>query len=124
MQSILVKGNKVVGVAPKITFGIYDEPFEKWRLADENDIIMYYMIDNSFTLVENITLPSDYEDGKYFFENGEFVLNEEWKPFAPTEKRLDILEEENKRLTQENLDSVMIEADLLYELSLLQLGLV
>lgn len=123
-MKILYKGNKIIGIAPNITFGTFDEQIEKWRLADENNNLMYYMIDNDYTLVENVELPSDYVDGKYFFENGEFVLNEEWKPFISTEERLDILEEENKRLTQENLDSMVTEADLLYELSLLQLGLV
>lgn len=45
------------------------------------------------------------------------------KPEPTTEERLEILEAENERLTNENLDSIEIEAELLYELSMLQLGI-
>lgn len=123
-MKLLVKGNEIKEVAENITFGTFDESIEKWRLADSNDNLLHYRLDDGYVLVENVELPSDYVDGKYFFENGEFVLNEKWKPFVSTEERLYTLEEDNKRLTQENLDSMMIEADLLYELSLLQLGLI
>lgn len=93
MVCLLIKNNKIVDAAPIIEFGIFDESFEKWRLADENNSIMYYMIDNQFTLVENVELPSDYEYDKYFYENGEFVLNEEWKPYVSSEQRIETLEE-------------------------------
>lgn len=122
-MNILVKGNMIYAIAENITFGIYDEPFEKWRIADEEDNTLYYMIDDDFTLIENVSIPSDYEDEKYFYENGEFILNEDWAPYVSPEERITILEEENARLTSENLDSIEIEAELMYELSLMQLGL-
>lgn len=115
-MNLLVSGNRIVAIAEKITFGIYDEDIEKWRLADENDNLMYYMVDSNFELVENVTLPEDYEGGKYFYENGEFVLNESWKPFIPQEKRLEILEEQ-VAIHEEN------DAELLYQICLLQLGI-
>lgn len=116
MQCILIRGNKVVGVAPKITFGVYDEPFKKWRLADENDNLMYYMIDSDFELVESVTLPEDYSGGKYFFENGEFVLNKDWKPYRSPEQRIEELEE-MVAIHEDN------DAELLYQICLLQLGI-
>ena len=99
MKLLVMKGH-IVGIAENITFGIYDEDIEKWRLADENDNLMHYMIDSDFELVEDVTLPDDYEGGKYFYENGEFVLNEDWKPYVSTEERISILEEENVKLNE------------------------
>ena len=115
-MKILVKGNRIVAIAEKITFGIFDEELEKWRLADENDNLMYYMVDSNFELVENVTLPEDYEGGKYFYENGEFVLNESWKPYVSPEERIAELEEQ-VAIHEEN------DAELLYQICLLQLGI-
>ena len=94
MAYLLVRNNVIFAEAPNITFGIYDEDIEKWRLADENDNLMHYMIDSDFELVEDVTLPDDYEGGKYFYENGEFVLNTDWKPYKSPEKRIEELEEQ------------------------------
>lgn len=102
-MQILVSGNNIVGYAPNITFGVFDEPFEKWRLADGEDKLLYYMIDWDFTLIENVELPKDYEDGKYLFENGEFVFNEEWIPYVSTEERIAELE---RQLANLNGDAV------------------
>lgn len=116
MTCLLVKNNKIFDTAPKIAFGIYDEDFEKWRLADENDNLMHYRIDIGFELVEGVTLPEDYEEGKYFYENGEFVLNESWKPYVSPEERIAELEEQ-VAIHEEN------DAELLYQICLLQLGI-
>ncbi len=96
-MNMLVKGNQIYEIAEKIMFGVYDGE-EKWRLADAEDNIMYYMIDSDFTLVEGVTIPSDYVDGKYFFENGEFILNKEWKPYVSIEDRMAELEAQNEML--------------------------
>lgn len=97
-MKLLIKDNIICAIAENISYGRYENE-DKWRLADSEDNLMYYMIDSDFTLVENVEVPSDYVDGKYFFENGEFVLNEDWKPYVSPEQRLEILEEENIKLS-------------------------
>ena len=97
-MKLLLSGNTIVGIAPNITFGVFDEDIEKWRLADGEDKLLYYMIDWDYTLIEGVELPDDYEDGKYFFEDGEFVLNSEWKPYVSTEERIAELEAQNEML--------------------------
>lgn len=116
-MNILVKEKNIYAVAPKIELGVYDEPFEKWALYDEDDKLLYYMVDDEFTLLEGIELPVNYEDGRYFYKDGEFVLNEDWKPYYSVEEQLDMLQKEND-------DRIECEAEILYELSLLQLGLI
>ena len=100
-MNILIKDNIILAESEHISFGIFDEPFKKWRIADTDDNTRYYMIDDGFTLIENVTLPPDYINGKYFFENSEFVLNEDWKPYVPSEERISILEAENAQLKAE-----------------------
>lgn len=112
---LLVKGNIIYAIAKNISYGKYENE-EKWRLADAEDNILYYMIDDGFTLVENVEIPSDYEDGKYSFENGEFVLNKEWKQYKSPEERIAQLEEQ-VAIHEEN------DAELLYQICLLQLGI-
>ena len=89
---ILVQGNRVVASAESITYGVFDEPIEKWALLDANGNVIMYFIDNGFTLVENVELPSDFEVGKYFYENGEFVANEDWGTDVSVEERIAELE--------------------------------
>ena len=115
-MNLLVHEKHIIAIAQTITFGVFDEPIEKWGLFDEDGNVMYYALDHDFTLVENVELPSDYVDGKYFYENGEFILNENWAPYVSPEERIAILE-------TQNADSIEIEAELMYELSLMQLGL-
>ena len=92
-MQILIRDGVIHAVANKIEFGVHENE-EKWRLADAEDNILYYMIDNDYELVENVTVPSDYVDGKYFYENGEFVLNADWKPYVSTEERVAQIEEQ------------------------------
>ena len=99
-MDILVKGNLIMEVEPSISFGVF-EGEEKWRVKDgktDDSNVLYYILDDGFTLFENITLPDDFVRGKYFFENGEFVLNEEWKEYKSPEQRIAELEEENEQL--------------------------
>lgn len=123
-MQLLVDGNRVIEAAPNIIWGVFDEPIEKWALLNEQGEVYLYVLDAGYTLVDGVELPEDYEDGKYIFENGEFILNEDWQPYISTEERIANLESENERFTKENLDSIEIEAELLYEVSALQLGLV
>ena len=117
MQILLSDNKYIVGYAPKITFGIYDEPIEKWRLADESDRVMYYIIDHNYELVINVVFPDDYEEGKYFYVDGVFVLNENWQPYISDEDRLYNLEESNKAtqdaLVEQQEVSAVLEEELL-----------
>lgn len=108
-MNLLVKDNIIIVAAPNISFGVFDEAIEKWRIADEENNLMCYWIDGGFQLVENVELPSDYVDGKYYFENSEFVINEEWEPNRSPEERISALEAENARLKE----SVEMQAEVL-----------
>lgn len=116
-MNILLKNSSIVAIGENISFGIFDEPFEKWCIADSDNNVMYYMIDDGFILVSDLTLPDDFEQGKYFYKDGAFVFNEDWKPYYSVEEQLDMLQKEND-------DRIECEAEILYELSLLQLGLI
>ena len=105
-MQLLLDGKNIYAYAPKIAFGVYDEPIEKWGLFDENGDVMYYVIDHDFTFVENVELPSDYEDGKYFYENGQFVLNEEWHPYVPLPSNEERIAELERQLANLNGDAV------------------
>lgn len=100
-MDILIKEKTIFATAPYISYGVYDDSFEKWKLSDEDENLQYYMIDDSYELVKGVTLPNDYVYGKYFYEDGEFVLNTEWKPYVSTEDRIVLLEEENTKLREE-----------------------
>ena len=115
MDLLLIYEKNIYTVAPKIEFGVYDEPIEKWAMFDENGKVMWYAIDHNFTLVEDVELPSDYEDGKYFYENGEFVLNEDWKPFVPEQSMEERIAELEKQLENLNGDAVWDEMALAIE---------
>lgn len=124
-MQILVKDNVVKEYAPNIELIIDDTiaAVELWKLTNEEGVLKYYRVNDGCTLFKNVTLPSDFVRGKYFFIDGEFVLNEDWEPFKSPEERIIFLEAENERLTNENLESMEIEAELLYEVAALQLGL-
>jgi len=117
-MKLLIKGNEIYAIAENISYGIYENE-DKWRLADAEDNILYYMIDDGFTLVEDVTIPSDYVDGKYFYENGEFVLNEDWKPYVSPEERIAQLEEA-VAIQEEMLTASDEAVVLLYELQTTQ----
>lgn len=123
MQALIKKRNIVI-TAPRITFGIYDEPFEKWRIADENNNLMYYMIDGGYELVKDVELPSDYENGKYFYENGGFILNPEWKPYISTEQKIENLEQETSLVQNSLYEQQTISESLGDELISTQIALV
>ena len=105
-MQILLDGKNIYAYAPKIEFGVYDEPIEKWGMFDENGNIMYYAIDHGFARVENVELPADFEDGKYFYENGEFVLNVDWQPYVPLPSAEERIAELERQLANLNGDAV------------------
>lgn len=109
-MQILVKDTRIIAVAHKITLGVFDEPFEKWKLENEDGELIYYVIDQDFDLIENVTIPEDYEDGKYFYENGELTLNEDWRPYVSMEDRILQLEQENQFL----VDCILEMSEMIY----------
>lgn len=98
-MKVLVKGNEIIAYAPSIEFGVYDDDIEKWKLSDEEGNLLFYALDNGYIVTDNVDIPSDYVDGKYFYESGEFVLNEDWTPppLSP-EERIAELEAQNEML--------------------------
>ncbi|MBR2408910.1 MAG: hypothetical protein IKB07_08140 [Lachnospiraceae bacterium] len=90
-MKLLLKGTHIITFGDDIQFGVFDEPFEKWQIQ-RGEFIEYY-IDNGYTVVDNVTIPEDYVGDKYFFADGEFVLNPDWKPYVSTEERIAELEE-------------------------------
>lgn len=113
-MDILIRNKIVYAVANKIEFGVYDENIEKWKLMDEEGNLLYYIIDYEFEHIKDINVPTDYEDGKYFYENGEFVFNEDWKPYVSPEERLENVEvavaeqEESNLVLEEELLSTQL----------------
>lgn len=93
-MNLLVDGKVIIAYASKIEFGVYDEDFEKWALYDSEGNVICYVIDKEYSVIENVELPADFTDGKYFYENGEFVLNEDWKPYVSIEEKVAMLEEQ------------------------------
>ena len=115
-MQILVKENQILEVAHSIEWGTFDEPIEKWALLDEQGNVFLYVIDDGYTVIKDVELPIDYVHGKYYFEDGELVLDEEWEPYVSPEERIAQLEE-IVAIHEEN------DSELLYQICLLQLGI-
>lgn len=129
MLNILVNTNGfVVFSADNFSFGAWEEAdilngvvVHKWKAEDETGNLLGYIIDENRNAINGSEspscqifdidgLPADYVSGKYLYINNEFVLNPEWVEPEPTlEERVSELEVYN--------------ADLLYQVCLLQLGL-
>lgn len=90
-MKLLLKGTHIITFGDDIQFGVFDEPFEKWQIQ-RGEFIEYY-IDNGYTVIDNVTIPEDYVGGKYFYENGEFVVNPDWEEYKSPEEKLKELEE-------------------------------
>lgn len=104
-MNILIDSKGIlIAYGPHLEFGVF-EGEEKWGCFDsdnkETRKAFFYVLDHDYTLVENVELPEDYTDGKYFYEDGEFVLNEDWTPppLSP-EDRIAQLEADNETLLQ------------------------
>lgn len=122
MTNLLLNGNVIVSCAPHIEFGIFEnEP--KWGLFDRIDEssrkAYYYIIDPgsyhydekegyvglAYETIEVEGIPEDYDEGKYLFEDGKFVLNMDWHPPLPSaEDRLDEIEKKLSDLDTEGED--------------------
>lgn len=118
-MQVLLNKKEIVAVADNIVFGVFDEPIEKWAALDANGQVIMYFIDHGFTLIDGVELPEDFEYGKYFFEDGRFVLDENWRPHIPEE----VLSERVARLEETVAIHEDNDAELLYQICLLQLGI-
>lgn len=114
MKLILSKENLVLDHGSVCEYGIWDEPnIYKWKMEE----YAYVISPNYDHVVEVEALPEGFAPYKYFYNDGEFVRNPDWvEPPKPTEERVSDLEDEVYELTE-------YQAELLYELSLMQLGI-
>lgn len=118
MKGLKTQDNYLLFMAHDIRYGKLDEyepDVDKWGMYDENDHIMVYAIDNNYEVVEfdASIIPEDYVEGKYFFINGEFVLNEDWQPAPPPiEEQVQLLGEGVVELT-DNVSQVVADIDFL-----------
>lgn len=104
-MDILVKGKDIIAEAQHIDFGVYEnEP--KWRMINDEDVS--YLLNKGYLLVKNVTLPSDFESGKYYFESGSFVKNPDYTPYMSENERLKELEEASV-MTADTLEYIMLE---------------
>lgn len=94
MKALKTPDNFLLAEAYDIRFGKLDpydtdsktgEPIEKWGMYNKDGEPILYAIDNNYTVVEfdPADKPEDYVEGKYFFINGQFVLNPDWVPPLP-----------------------------------------
>lgn len=120
MHILIDSKGTMIAYGMYVEFGKF-EGEEKWGFFDSDDKstrkAYFYIIDHNYTLVENVELPSDYADGKYFYENGGFVLNENWQPPLPPDAERITQLEAQVAIHEEN------DAELLYQICLLQLGI-
>ena len=117
IKALRDQNNFLIFEAPEIRFGKLDEyepDQDKWGLYDENGNIMLYAIDNDFEVVEfdPADKPEDYVSGKYFFIDGEFVLNPDWQePPLPIEEQVQYLAGDQAQLAAD-LDFMAMELNL------------
>lgn len=105
-MKILIDGNCVARFAGEsISFGTF-EGEQKWKISDH-----MYALDNNYTLVDNVTLPTDYADGKYKYTDGEFVTNPNYKEYKSSEEQIAELQQAVATLitTNEILTSCLVE---------------
>ena len=112
MKALKRQDNILLLEADRIEFGIWDEPdIEKWAMFDDKGKIMLYAIDDNYSVVEfdPADKPEDYFEGKYFFIDGQFVLNPDWQePPLPIEEQVAYIAGDQAQL-QADLDFIAME---------------
>lgn len=136
MKILVTETNYIIGIANEsITFGLFEnDPNHKWALdggrygyvIDGNQMATD-ISDTVYKIYDVDAVPDDYWIGKMLFVDGEFVENPNWveppEPPKSDAERIAELENEVVILQEENIASSEMQAELLYELSLMQLGL-
>ncbi|ABX43303.1 hypothetical protein [Lachnoclostridium phytofermentans] len=110
MKLLLDSRKLIIAISTEITFGTF-EGEEKWKVGN------IYYIDNWFTVTDVDDVPIDVIPNKYFYIDGEFVLNPNWAN-APED-----ISEINKRFDAMLLNKAESELEIDERLSLLELGL-
>lgn len=94
MKYLVTQDGFVIEAADTIEFGIWDEPgVEKWKL-ERNGELLFYAIDSGYSVIDYREL-TDEEcySGKYYFVDGELVLNPDYVvPPKTIEEKVAILE--------------------------------
>lgn len=115
MKLLLDERNLIVAIGKNIEFGVWGNigDVASWRITPT-----LFMADGNFTVEEVNEVPTYVHEGSHYYIDGEFVLNGE----CPNEYKERIVTLETvtaeTKLTQETND-----AELLYQVCLLQLGL-
>ena len=129
MKALKTQDNFLLFEAYDIRFGKLDEhdidsqtgePIEKWGMYNEDGNVLLYAIDNNFEVVEfdPADKPEDYVPYKYYFIDGQFVLNEDYvEPPLPTEEQVRINTEDIAVVTQmaEDGEEAMCDMDEAYD---------
>lgn len=113
MKLLLNERNLIIGISNTIEYGVWGNIRElsSWKIGANE-----YAMGNNYSVVDigDTPIPTYVTAGAYYYIDGEFRLADE----CPNEYK-----ERIKVLEEENANSIECEAELLYELSLMQLGL-
>ena len=114
MKLLLTERCQIMAISNLIEYGVWGNVgnAESWRIGKTS-----YTMDDNYTVVEvaDSEIPTYVKEYEYYYIDGEFKLADE----CPNEYKERIAE-----LEAQNADSIEIEADLMYELALIQLGLI
>ena len=127
-MNILTNEKNIVIAKGTIDYGIFDEPFEKWRVIND-DITFYVLGDNCtvYEIADNITIPNDCEYKYCYTEKDGFYLNPDYVEPYDIETEVKRLTKENETLktTLSNLENSTVEGEIEtdFRLSMLELGL-
>ena len=95
-MDLLLEGKRIDVVANNI---VYNTIKKRWDIYGEGNAFLFAIKGDLYVLVENVTLPEDYADGKYYYDGG-FVRVEDWTEYKSPEERIADLEAQNALLMQ------------------------
>ncbi len=107
MKILVDINNQVLFSGETIEFGIFDEPMlEKWAIMDGKNDILFYVIDDSYSLTEVLSIPDDLQQNKYCYtvEKG-FYVNPTYSEPINIETEVIKLQQENAEL-KAKLDNI------------------
>nr|WP_295681489.1 hypothetical protein [uncultured Lachnoclostridium sp.]DAD92270.1 MAG TPA: hypothetical protein [Siphoviridae sp. ctQ0C17] len=92
-MKLLLDSRKLILAMDDVIDFVTHESYEKWKVG----MFSYYM-DNNYTLEEVDEVPIDIVANKYFFIDGEFVVNPNWRN---TPEDISKIQEDNAKLKSE-----------------------
>ena len=120
MKLLLDERNLVIGIGSEIEYGVWGnlKDCASWKINQSS-----YAMDNNYRVedIGDTEIPTYVREGEYFYVDGEFRLADE----CPNEYKERITELEGTVAEQETSIYELTEynAEMLYEISLLQLGI-